>query len=229
MRVKYKLDTITHKNTSEYAAHKTVLESCRMRAVRGIFVSWSNTFFLSRPVEDISYFRTIQMVLIQVVCFPINLTTHIALLCYIMIFSLFAESLKWKLGSLTIGLIVMETLSLVLVFCYCYRLESEAPGPTEMNGSNEKEALPLIRYLHGIPGLPIMKHTRSFHEESLLEEADETKQTNLNESTFSRDDTIEAIDVEDTSDIPPDKNENTDTRDISFSHNGISVAMPGHI
>eukprot|EP00092_Neocalanus_flemingeri_P058511 GFUD01069724.1.p1 GENE.GFUD01069724.1~~GFUD01069724.1.p1 ORF type:complete len:177 (-),score=32.91 GFUD01069724.1:71-601(-) len=176
------------------------------------------------------------MVLIQVVCFPINLTTHIALLCYIMIFSLFAESLKWKLGSLTIGLIVMETLSLALVFCYSYRLESEAPGPTEENGSNEKEVLPLIqsnsaqvRYLHVIPGLPIMKHTRSFHDESLLEEADETKQTNLNESTFSRDDTIEAIDIEDTLDIPPDKDENNYIRDISFSHNGISVAMPGQI
>eukprot|EP00092_Neocalanus_flemingeri_P002930 GFUD01003133.1.p1 GENE.GFUD01003133.1~~GFUD01003133.1.p1 ORF type:complete len:170 (+),score=20.96 GFUD01003133.1:64-510(+) len=141
MRLEFKLDT----ETNTLVDQKKVMDPWGLRVFRGIFVSWSNIFFLSRPVEDSSYFRTKHMVLMQIIRFPLNLATLFVLISYTLGFSLFAESLKMKLLYWTLGLIAMDILNIALVIHYSYQLKCciKAVNDT-VNESDDAEQIQLM-------------------------------------------------------------------------------------
>ena len=105
--------------------HATVL--------RGFLISWMNVFFMSRPVETCSYFRTIHMVLLQIGRFILNIITIVVLIVYVHQFSGFEEGLKTILGYTFIGLIFAGITNIVLVFLYTYQ-----PGSSRENKHEPK-------------------------------------------------------------------------------------------
>ena len=113
--LQYKFD---QKNGSETESGKEKVVNATV--FRGFLISWINIFFISRPVETCSYFRTIQMVLLQISRFILNIITIVVLIVYATQFSGFEEGLKTSLGYALIGLIFVGIANIVLVFLYTY-------------------------------------------------------------------------------------------------------------
>ena len=110
------------------------------RILRGVYISWSNIFFISRPVQDTSYYRTKLMVLIQIIRFPLNMATFIGLLGYIFGCSPFSDSLKLKLGCGTAAFMVMGILNFTMLITNTYTRYSES-GYYEV--TKNEECVPL--------------------------------------------------------------------------------------
>jgi hypothetical protein len=92
--------------------------------LRGLLFSWINIFFISRPIESCSYFRTIHMVLLQIGRFVININTIVVLFVYVAQFSGFEEGLRKILGYSLLGLIFVGITNIVFVFLYTYHYQS---------------------------------------------------------------------------------------------------------
>eukprot|EP00092_Neocalanus_flemingeri_P005402 GFUD01005822.1.p1 GENE.GFUD01005822.1~~GFUD01005822.1.p1 ORF type:complete len:693 (-),score=144.63 GFUD01005822.1:69-1940(-) len=198
MKIEYKFDILS--SSSRDAAQKKVTDQ---RVLRGIFVSWSNIFFLSRPVEDTSYFRTIHMVLVQIVRFLLNLTTLFVLITYTLEVAPFAEWLKVRLIHGFILLIFMGMLNILLVFLYTYNSnccgKSRSYEPNKNEDSDTEEMLPLkplnsvsIINEHEISTLEegninltdTRDHSEDEDEQTNPNKAEETKLTILDQSTI---------------------------------------------
>lgn len=170
MRIEYKFDIMS--NSSRNAAQEKVSGS---RVMRGIFVSWSNIFFLSRPVEDTSYFRTVHMLLLQIFRFLLNLITLLILIGYVVEIATFAEALKIKLLHVIIVLILIGLLKIFLIFIYTYHFnccgksKSYEPNRLEVSGIEEK-----------IPLTALDSLSSNNEKESDLIECDATKEGNDN-------------------------------------------------
>jgi hypothetical protein len=128
LRLKDKLDL----ETRTLAARKKVIKPMGARILRGVYISWSNIFFISRPIEDTSYYRMKLMALIQIMRFPLNLATLIGLMGYIYGYSPFSDSLKINLFCFTSVLMVMGILNVTLLIYHTYTCYRET-GSHEVN------------------------------------------------------------------------------------------------
>jgi hypothetical protein len=124
MGLQYKFD---RKNSSETEMSKGKV--VKSKVMRGVLISWTNIFFMSRPVETCSYLRTIHMVLLQIVRFIINIITIIVLIVHTTQNSTIEGWLKTNLEYSFIGLIFTGIANIFLIFVYTY--QSNCAGETK--------------------------------------------------------------------------------------------------